>query len=388
MKVILNTSLLSILILSNSFAKDEFDDDFGGDEVIEIVKVKTPKKEPKLSIFGSIDLSSSYGYRLHHITSTKLSTNVKLEYKINKNNRFKATLKAYKDVSSKVSNDDDIDINEIYLQSTINKKMDFTFGRQIVVWGKSDNIRITDFLNPTDNTKPGMVDIKDLRLGRFMSKVDYSYDKWLFNAILIHENRFSTIAKKNSEYYLGVAPKTPSNKFNSAVAFSANGNFQGQDVSFYLANNYVDNTTYKTNMAGFAYNKVVSSYLFKTEVAYFDNYDNNAIKSKIDSLVGVEYNGIKEGSVSLEIANKDNDIQYSIRFNQSYKNQTLDFTALYSGFGKNLQNGGFFRTWIDYDINDKFKVSLGMIDYFGGDNLKLEKFKNNDRVFTTLQYNF
>jgi len=51
---------------------------------------------------------------------------------------------------------------------------------------------------------------------------------------------------------------------------------------------------------------------FKTEAAYFDNYDSSTIKEKIDSLLGIEYNGIKDGSLSFEVANKDDDIQYAL----------------------------------------------------------------------------
>jgi len=44
-------------------------------------------------------------------------------------------------------------------------KVDFKLGRQIVVWGKSDGITITDVVNPRDYTEFLTVDLDDMRLG-------------------------------------------------------------------------------------------------------------------------------------------------------------------------------------------------------------------------------
>jgi len=368
-------------------SEDEFADDGFGDEEIKIEKIDI-KKDDKYSIYGSLTTTSNYNYNKNiGISSLKLSSNINQDFKINKNFKIKTTIKAYKDFKTKINNDYDLDVNEIFIQGTLNNKIDLKIGRQVVVWGKSDNIRITDILNPMDYTTPGMTDIKDLRLGRFMNKVNYSTQGWDLTGILLYENRYSTMPTVGSEYYIPkIFPIAPNNSIG--LALSASKNYEGQDVAFYASNDYVDNTTFKSNMIGMAYNKVIEQYLLKTEFAYFDNYNSNIINSKIDALVGVEYNGISDGSISLEMANKNNEIQYAMRFTQSYINQTLDFTVLYNGYGKNLKGGGFVRIWADYAINDKFSTSFGMIDYIGGYKQNFEIIKDNDRVFTSLTYNF
>jgi len=384
-------SLLTSLLLSSSlYCADGFDeeDEFSSDEIV-IQKVQQEEKKDFI-YFGSITTGAEYSYSHQgRLSSAKISGNLNLEYKINDKFKAKSTIKAYNDFNSEVSNDRAFDINELYVQGSIDTNIDLKIGRQIVVWGKSDNIRITDTLNPMDITKPGMVDIKDLRLGRFMAKLDYFTPIWSYNAILLLENRYSTLADKKSEYFMRPTINEPANTLeNSGIAFSANANFEGQDISVYLSNQYIDNTTYKSNMLGLAYNKVINSYLIKAEVAVFDNYDSNTIKSKIDSLIGLEYSGINEGSLSLEIANKDNTIQYAVRFTQSYINQTINFTTLVSAYGKKFEDGGFIRVWVDYDYSDKISLSAGIIDYKGGNNLYFEKIKNNDRIFTSLKYSF
>jgi len=386
--------IASILLGTSLYSADGFDDEFsddgfGGAEEIIIVK-KEPKKP--YSIYGNLKVSSSYNIAKDEgISSSKLSTNTHFDYDINDNIKFKSTLNAYKDNSSGVKDDYDIDLNEAYLRAKVSSKIDVTIGRQIVVWGKSDNIRITDTINPMDLTTPGMTDIKDLRLGRVMSKIDYATSNdWDISAMLLHENRYSTMPEVGSEYYMPVRfPNEPSNSIkNTGFAISASASLKGQDIAFYALNDYVDNSDYKTNMLGFAYNIVKGSYLFKVEASYFDNYDSNTAESKTDALGGIEYTGFNDTTLSFEMANKDDEIQYALRATQSYINQTLDLTMLYNGYGKTLDGGGFLRVWADYDINDKFTSSFGIINYIGGDKQNFEMIKDNDRIFASLVYNF
>ncbi len=430
-------SLITLFLLSaNLYGDDDgFDDE---EEKIEAVSVKKESAND-FTAYGSLSLSSSYNYShdkptnnqndFRGFSSLKLSTNINLEKKFGDNYKLKSTIKAYQDFIYDLKDDEysqipkdydkDFDINELYLQGK-NKNIDFRVGRQIVVWGKSDNIRITDVLNPIDNTTPGMVDIKDLRLGRAMSKVDYYLGSWALNGILLHENRFT----KNPKYGSDFRPKPdqstnePSSSLkNSGVALSLSGNFTGQDIAFYYANQYFDKPYLqngileykKSNMYGFAYNRVVDKFLLKTELAYFDNIrytSTTDTKKRVDMLLGVEFTGISDGSISFEVANKhifdyesalyssadtylkEDEMQYAIRYTQSFINQTLDFTILATLFGEEMRDGGFVRSWIDYDINDKLSTSFGFINYIGGDKPNWESMKDNDRVFASLKYSF
>ena len=390
----LKLSLIASIILSTSLYSadeftDEFADDFGGDEEIKIVK-KEPKKP--YSIYGNIKIATSYNTTKNKsISSFKLSTNTHFDYDINNNIKFKSILNAYKDNSSGIKDDYNVDLNEAYFQAKLSSKFDLTVGRKIIVWGKSDNIRITDTINPMDYTTPGMTDIKDLRLGRIMSKLDYSTSNdWDISTIILHENRYSTMSISGSEYYIPMQlPKEPNdNTKNTGIAFSASASLKGADISFYALNDYVDNKDYKTNMLGFAYNIVNGSFLYKTEFAYFDNYNSDVVDSKADAMAGLEYTGFNDTTLSLEVANKNDEIQYALRATQSYINQTLDLTVLYNGYGKTLDGGGFVRLWADYDIDDKFKTSFGFIDYIGGYKQNFEMIKDNDRIFASLAYNF
>ena len=377
-------------------SNDEFSDsDFEDDEIIEIVKTE---KKDDLTIFGYISNSLNYSYRDNKndrddITSFKFSTNLQMEYIGFKDYKIRGTIKSFIDYKTDIDDDYDFDINELTIERTLKNGIDIKFGRQIIVWGKSDNIRITDMINSLDSRTPGIVDIEDLRVGRVATKIDYYPNDWQISAILLHENRYSIMPENGSDYFNAKMDKMfadePTNNLkNMGVALSATANLEAQDIAFYYLNQYVDNKNYKTNMVGMAYNKVIDNFLYKAEIAYFDNYDSDTIDKKIDSLIGLEYNGIDDGAISFEVANKDDEVQYAIRFNQSYINQTLTFTALYNGYGSDLSLGSFLRVWLDYDIDDNFSTTLGIINYSDGDKLIFKNIKDNDRIFGTIRYNF
>ena len=85
----------------------------------------------------------------------------------------------------------ELEFDEVYLQGSVTNDMDLKAGRQIVVWGRSDNIRITDVLNPLDLRWPGLVEIEKLRLPVTMTKLDYYIKGWSLSGIALHEVRYN-----------------------------------------------------------------------------------------------------------------------------------------------------------------------------------------------------
>ncbi|MDH4216032.1 MAG: DUF1302 family protein, partial [Gallionella sp.] len=83
------------------------------------------------------------------------------------------------------------ELGEAFVQGRVRHALDLKLGRQIVVWGKSDSLRVTDVINPLDNREPGMVDIEDLRLPLTMARADYYLGDWSFTALAIPEIRFN-----------------------------------------------------------------------------------------------------------------------------------------------------------------------------------------------------
>ena len=226
------------------------------------------------------------------------------------------------------------DLKDAYIQGTLSSSIDIKIGRQIVIWGKSDSIRITDVINPLDNREPGMVDIKDLRLTETMTKLDYYFGDYGLSAILIHEPRLQIEPAFGSDYrprdVFGTQP-IPDTAFperyepnwdlkNTQYALSLDGRYEGWDLSWYAANVMNssfdisiqdDNTPLRTfdkiYMLGVATNIVSGSWLYKAEAAYIMDINYRSVedkKNRLDALIGVDYSGFSKTVLSFELADR------------------------------------------------------------------------------------
>jgi len=318
----------------------------------------------------------------------------------------------------------EFEIDEAYLQTRLSPKVDLKVGRQIVVWGKSDNIRVTDILNPLDVRWPGLLDIRFLRMPVTMTKLDFFQGNWNLEGILVNEPRFNKVPVYNGEFFpfqqAVPEPAEPGwSLSNQQPALALNGIFSGWDLSFYTA--YVfDQQPYfsdirsgtreyaKVFFTGAAANVALGNWLLKGEAAWwnglrFSNID--AEKNRLDLLVGADYAGFRETTISIEFANrhifdfderiaaapdaqKEDWNQISLRLTKDFLNDTLHLTMLVSSYGLFAREGGFERFQLEYDIRDNLSVTGGVVLYQSGDFPSFKDIGDNDRLLFKLEYRF
>ena len=496
-KLLISFSVASLLTYSNLSANDAIDDDLGGFDTEETVAGgevasdldgfgsesddlagfltenggdETPLKaeaveqvEVKPDMFtlsGNLAFKTSFGYIQHEVKANKADANgieysgfnqaqtalyLQLDGKLSDDWKLRVSGDMFYDAiydmhSDNNYNEDTLDayrtqirLDDTYVQGRITRDIDLKVGRQIVVWGKSDSIRITDVINPIDNRLPGMTDIEDLRLSVGMAKLDYYVGQWNISAMAIAESRIMLEAAPRSEFFpvdkvFPVAPDpfieliTPDSSWeNMQYAFAANGVFSGWDLSFYAADVldqkwYINPDTLKREvskiqMLGSAINIATGSWLLKGEVAYLDGVKYNSTtdaKSRFDALLGVDYMGIKDTVLSLEVANRhifdyetqmsqlvakpdyvdEDEMQTAMRLTRSFSNDSINASALLSMFGSSFQYGGFARIWVEYEVMDALSANIGLVDYIDGDKPFTKAIRDNDRVFADITYSF
>ncbi len=322
----------------------------------------------------------------------------------------------------------ELELKNAYLQGTVAGGLDIKIGRQIVVWGKSDNLRVTDILNPLDNRNPGLVDIEDLRLPVTMSRLDYYFGSWSLSAIALHEIRFNKEPVFGSPFYpvnLPPPDETRPDSWGVAPEWAAalNGVFSGWDISLYFAEVYDDRahltldtrdfTTRREhsriNMIGGAINVATGNFLLKLESARFSGLEYFATpgetKERIDIMVGLEYSGITDTTVLFEgidriIINHDprmadgpdemdkDEFQTVIRVNSNQMRDRLHLVALTSLFGARGEKGSFQRLSAGYDIRDGFLATIGMLLYQSGEKSYFAAIDENDQLFFEAKYSF
>lgn len=324
--------------------------------------------------------------------------------------------------------EDEAELREAYVLISPTASLDVKVGRQTVVWGKSDNIRVTDVLNPLDLREPGLTDIEDMRLPVTMTRVDYFKGPWRCTGVAVHEIRFNKAPVFGHDFFPATAPLPPEKKpanggSNTEFGLAISGVFSGWDIAFYGARIFNDVPHVKRVredaglerrharlcMAGAAANLAMGNFLLKTEAAYFSGLEfyntPGTDYDRIDVLAGAEYSGFHETTVSLEAvirhvndfpdileSSPDNavkdEFQTALRVEREFLNDTLKLTLLALTYGITGQDGALQRLSAQYDLTDAIQLTGGVALYHSGDLAGFETIGDNDRLYMEVKYHF
>jgi hypothetical protein len=263
-----------------------------------------------------------------------------------------------------------------------------------------------------------------------ISKMDFFWSDWNLSVMLIHEKRVQREAPFDSFYLPASVFSAPKNfqfptpktheddNQDQHYAVALNGSFSGWDLSLYHAKvldqrwHFTDSRTERfygsITMSGLAATIASGNILWKIEGAYLENLKYNNVaeeKSRFDALLGLDYSGLTDTMISLEIANRhlyeyddklrkvpdlirEDEWQRAIRIQHSMDHEKLKLNYLYSIFGARGQDGGFQRLWSEYAVVDDIIISIGAIDYTGGEHKFRDAISDNDRLFADIQYSF
>ncbi|MDY6903965.1 MAG: DUF1302 family protein [Thermodesulfobacteriota bacterium] len=344
--------------------------------------------------------------------------------------------------------EDEAEIREAYIQGSLLPALDLKMGRQTVVWGRSENFRVTDVLNPLDSRTPGLVDIEDLRLPVCMTKLDYYVGDFTITGIAIPEIRFNKMPVVGNDFFpLNEAQpdeEVPSPSLsNTEYAMAIKGIFHGWDASLYGAYFFNDESFYdplgyeytlvevislpgggvqpiyeqdfvalrrheRLYMVGGAANATSGSWLFKTELAYTGGYKYTSTedeKEKLKWLVGLEYSGLKSTTVSLDLLQTwlndfetrmmvlpdyavETQFEAALRISRTFLHERLElvFFGLLRGGGG--EDGAFERLSASYDFTDRLTGGIGALFYQDGDSITYDNIHDNNRVYLDLTYSF
>ncbi len=441
-------------------AQDDLEDVLGGfeDEVPEEFQVDGAPEgpdaapdadaKPFVDLDGSYEFTTSINYLPHHSSSgtsytgvSRLRNRLNLQLDFNLPQDFEVRIAGYgfgdpiyairgrDDFSEQVLDEYEweVDLTEVYVHGELFEDFDIKIGRQIVIWGRSDTIRVLDVLNALDSREPGRVDIEDLRLATTMIRGDYYFGNWALTGIAIPELRFDKNPPFGSDFFIGPAPlmevKPTASASNTEWAGSLTGIYSGWDVSFHAARIFNDTPHAVIDpsnplgfrlehqriwMAGAGGNVTEGNWLFKAEFAYFGDlaFANTAeTKDRIDALLGVEYYGFVDNSIALEVVTRQildhqpaleflpdvtdsNTQEIVLRWTGDWLNNTVHTTVVGVMFGWKAQDGGLIRLSADYDVIDAMVVGAGILFYLEGDALPLSAWGRNDRIFARAKYSF
>jgi len=128
-------------------------------------------------------------------------------------------------------------------------------------------------------------------------------------------------------------------------------------------------------------------------------------KNRIDVMGGIEYYGISDLTLSLEIVNRHifdyedkliqfpnfvrkNTVEVAMRATYNMLNDRLDLTAVGIMLGIDAKDGALLRMEANYDIIDALELKGGILIVWDGELPILANAGRNDRLFMRLKYSF
>lgn len=305
-------------------------------------------------------------------------------------------------------------VREFYMDASLGN-LDMRLGKQFVVWGVLEGVRITDEINPIDFRELILPDLLDYRIPVWTAKFDYYRNEGSYEFLWIPDVQFHKPAPPGSEWeLLQEVPGTQRPKNweldNSELGFKLNTRRWDTDLTFSYfytwddfpvvfrrvrlneAETPVFMPTYtRISMYGSTFIKQLNEWILKGELAYVtDKYfaianvdrnhdgflDHNG-ELKRDHIrwgLGVDYNwygfDISPSFVQWIILNYDNAIiqdEYDSSFNIFIRKEYPESSMIFQLLGIyliNLDELYLKPKWI-FRITDRFQIATGLDTFFG-----------------------
>lgn len=400
-----------------------------------IIFTASPLKASETEIFGRAKWEMAHETGSGDRQKNEQSIDIEAKSYFNDNLSLKAIVRALHETDLEAENLSDVDLREFYLDIAGDKGK-LRLGRQQVVWGKTDGLRLLDLINPQDFREFILDDFIDSRIPLWMARGDYYFGDDTIQILIIPDvrlhrtadagDRFEPLFLKNirSSPVPLLETKDPStNLSNSEFGLRYSGFANGWDYSLNYFYSWEDNPVYfreniggtvtnvkrnkRLEMFGGAFSRAFGSFVLRGEASlnmgrYFSttapaNNSGQAKKDEIKTAVGVDYSS-KNWSVSGQvfetiiksyeqgIINDQYTTSFSIMATYDLLNETLRLKLLNIYGANNSDNLARFSA--TYLINDRWKFMGGISLFNGPTSSFLGQFGHADRSEIELTYSF
>jgi len=339
-----------------------------------------------------------------------------------------------------IGNNADVEVREFYIDAFI-KDSDIRLGKQQVVWGQADGLRVLDVLNPIDYREFILPEVGERRIPLWMLNVESPMGKGMLQLILIPDQTYDQLPPFDGAFAFSsrlLVPQAPANvpvtmlddkrpskpiknadagirwtRFVDGWDLSLNYlyHYQNQAV-FYLTQSptgvTVTPTYQRSHLLGGTASNAFGNFTFRGELGYStDRYwvanpaqlaAGVAQSPELAYVAGLDYSGLSDTFLSFQVFQS----HLTRRESGTIRNQTeTQVTALAR---RNLWNevltleafiiqsiddkDGLIQLEARYQFNSTLSGRLGT-DWFYGDSAGLfGQFKTASRVHVGLTYAF
>lgn len=353
--------------------------------------------------------------------------------KINDKSYFFASINAvYNSVLPELSK---IQFREAYFEYTADK-WGFKAGRQIIIWGKADGMKITDVISPMDLSEFLAQDYDDIRMPVNGVVASRFSSNWDLDLVCIPTFESYILPGSGNPWaidYSSIIPGIVTDKAQTPDFTLSNMEYGGK-VSFYLSgidfdisalntwnkapvySYYLDDSTsalhivpehHRLGFVGFGFSKSVRAFIIRGESAFyfnkkytpkFESLNAGLQESKaVNYLLGIDWypgnewtlTGQFSEEVILDYTDEISSNKHTLISTFGLSKKILHSTLTLSTFGYfGLNEGDFFnRTSADYALSDNIHLSAGY-DWFYGDKGMFGQYQDNSEVWLKAKFSF
>lgn len=410
-----------------------------------------------ISLIGWVTQNASYGLEepsaLFSRTKSELngfqsSIYLQLDAAASSKSTFRMSGKYYHDEIYRIKDDvpfskeetdqlrNRVEIRDFYIDYEADNGLYFKVGNQILAWGLSEYLRVTDLINVEDQFAIAQQDLEDLRLQAPAVLTSYRIGDWLIDGVITFDadrdqvspqgdefdqfaplrgNGFSldrVETSKRHEGFVRVSTRLRSGDLQF-VAGEFNDNALSVDSIFAISstNPIINFSQNRMRAIGAALNWVEGAWLFygelglhadkavrPNEAAFFRRANGWDQKNQTLAVAGIEYNGFSNLLLSLEVDSihtqdhdqfmqaKEDQLSLGTRFFWTAMNDRLQVLGVWNKLANNAGRVG--RLSIDYNWSDNLDLGFLWVDYHTNQNSVFYEFRNNDVVQLQMRYNF
>ncbi len=324
-------------------------------------------------------------------------------------------------------------LEDAYIDATYNSGVWLRAGRQVLAWGESEGLNITDILSPVDSRAPGQEQLEDLRETVPAVMVSLPFAGKVVG-VLTYDAGHNIYAEQDQDFYPYIALKgladiehrAPENLWEYALKWERR--YQGGDISV-IAGDVNDNSysvssltlieedpvlgfsQERVRVLGSTLTRVSGSWVLRGELAHY--WDQPVEISpqytwgKQDQwrgMLSAEYSGINDLTVYYELngiyASEYAKLPGLDKFSRQKVQSGHVFRVMYEAMNARLSNQLWvlalttddtkvLRWDLSYDLSDNWQVASSLVIYHNNEPQSgLYPFRDNDTLNLSLTFNF
>lgn len=330
----------------------------------------------------------------------------------------------------------EINVREAYIYHK-HKDWSFWLGRQIMTFGQSDGLPITDLISPLDLVEFLARDYDDIRIGVDGVRINYSKNNINLDLFFVPVSQFNRLPIPNTPWGVNLAEGLTGDDYinqlpdknikNSDIGFRSSFYKKGVDFSFTVLHTWdkqplfiinppvsetssstIDIVYHRLDLASFDFAKPINKVVLKGEFSYYFNktYETSVSGADIfrkanalNAMLGIDYMPGKEWLFAIQYQNEhifdyvgnylvDQDNQFgTLLISKKVMNNTLLLSS--QAFLRFTEKAAFNRFTIDYTLTNEIHISTGYDLFTAKEETGLfYQYKDNDEIWMKFKYSF